>query len=101
MVFSGRPDPTWPAEAGLGEELERLWQSLAPAAGGGDPPPALGYRGCFLNSPDGRRWAAYRSRVALEVGSLTEVRWDPEMRFEARVLASAPPGVLPPWVSPG
>ena len=102
LVFSGRPDPSWLVEDALGIELEQLWLSLLPAVGeAGETPPPLGYRGCFLVAPDGRRWTAYRRRVALEVGALTEVRRDPETRFEARVLASAPPGVLPPWVSSG
>jgi hypothetical protein len=99
LVFSGRPDPSWPVDDALGVELEQLWLSLAPAAGeAGERPPPLGYRGCFLAAADGRRWTAYRGRVALEMASLTEVRPDPDMKFEAMVLASAPPGMLPPWV---
>ena len=102
LVYSGRPDPEWQVDDALGEELEQVWRSLQPAlAGTGDAPPPLGYRGCRLVAPDGRRWTAYRGRVELGSDESSEVRADPETRFESRVLASAAPGLLPPWVLGG
>jgi len=32
LVFSGRPDPTWPVPAQAASELENLWSGLPPAA---------------------------------------------------------------------
>ena len=102
LVYSGRPDPEWSIEADLGEALEKVWLSLPPMIAGDDEArPPLGYRGCCLVAPDGRRWTAYRRRVELASRDSHEVRDDAEMRFEAAVLASAAPGVLPPWVVVG
>ena len=102
LVYSGRPDPKWAVEADLADELENVWLSLPLLIAGVDEPrPSLGYRGCCLVAPDGRRWTAYRRSVELVSRDSREVRDDKQMKFEARVLASAAPGVLPPWVVVG
>src|SRR5713226_2540130 len=97
-VFSGRPDPSWPVSAATAADLVRIWESLPPeAAPGGPPPPGLGYRGCFLRSPDGRVWTAFGESVQLESGTAREGRLDAGARFESAVLRTAPEGLLPAW----
>jgi hypothetical protein len=52
----------------------------------------LGYRGCRLVAPDGREWSAFQELVVHAV----DARRDRQREFERLVIASAPPGVLPP-----
>lgn len=100
LVFSGRPDPLWTVDGHAVAELLAAWPSLterpAPAA-----PPPLGYRGVVLRAPDGRTWSAFGGAVTARSGEDAgtvhgEVRDDPGRAFERRLLATAPPGVLPP-----
>jgi hypothetical protein len=91
-VFSGRRDPTWPVPAELGLRLERLWNELPPWSGDRPRLPPLGYRGCRLVAPDGREWTAFQELVVHAV----DARRDRQREFERLVIASAPPGVLPP-----
>jgi hypothetical protein len=91
-VFSGRPDPTWEVDEALGERLAELWADLEPTAHAPPAAPPLGYRGVFLRDPSGREWHAAEGVVTLE----NERRLDPDRRFEGELLASAPPGVVPP-----
>ena len=98
-VFSGRPDPVWEVSDELGERLMQLWDALPAAQDQLQPSaPPLGYRGCFVVSPDGRRWSAYRQMVTLQVADQRETRRDDGAEFEALVLSSAPEGTLPPGV---
>ena len=93
-VFSGRPDPTWPLAAALGTRLAGLWDRLPAWFGGERPvPPGLGYRGCHLTAPDGRVWHAFHELVTLG----PDGRRDAQREFERALLASAPPGSLPPF----
>jgi hypothetical protein len=98
-VFSGRRDPTWPLPPEQVRRLEEIWSRLKPAveAAAAGPPP-LGYRGAFVQEPEGRRWYAYGGRVVIQRETLTEVRADPDREFERAVVDSAPPEVLPPAV---
>jgi hypothetical protein len=94
LVFSGRPDPTWPISSDLAEELLAIWGSLvlthdAPAT------PALGYRGCFVRDAAGLTWTAFYELVTLSDGTRSETRRDDDRRFERTVLDSAPAGTLP------
>src|SRR5215472_9226102 len=91
-VFSGRPDPTWPVPAALGTCLAGLWERLPAWSGDRPAPPPLGYRGCHLSAPDGRVWNAFQERVTLG----PDDRRDADREFERTLLASAPPGSLPP-----
>jgi hypothetical protein len=98
-VFSGRRDPTWSLSPEHARHLVEIWSKLntpvgAPPAG----PPPLGYRGAFVQEPQGRRWYAYGGRVAIQRETLTEARADPDREFERAVVDSAPPEVLPPEV---
>jgi hypothetical protein len=92
QVYSGRRDPTWPVPAELGRRLEQLWKGSPPWSGQQPHPPPLGYRGCTLRAPDGRVWTAFRELVSLAL----DTRRDGEREFERSIIASAPPGILPP-----
>jgi hypothetical protein len=93
LVFSGRRDPTWPVPTELGRHLEHLWEGLPEWSGQRPHPPPLGYRGCTITAPDGRVWTAFRELVTLAVDS----RRDGGREFERSLIASAPPGILPPF----
>ncbi len=66
----------------------------------GTPPaaPVLGYRGCFLRDSSEHEWFAYGGVVRLKTATGSESRKDSGRRFEALLLSSAPPGVIPPQV---
>jgi hypothetical protein len=91
-IYSGRRDPAWPVSAELGRHLEGLWDRFPAWSGERPQPPALGYRGCRLEAPDGRVWTAFRELVSLGAAS----RRDGEREFERSLIASAPAGILPP-----
>lgn len=93
-VFSGRPDPVWPVDPAVGEEIARLAGAL-PRTGDTERPeePPLGYRGVWLRAPDGREWSA-GCGVVVDGGG---ARSDAERRVERAILATAPEGVLPDW----
>ena len=92
LVYSGRRDPNWPVPVELGRRLEQVWEGLPPWSGERPHAPPLGYRGTTLTAPDGRVWTAFRELVTLT----TDSRRDSEREFERSLIASAPPGVLPP-----
>jgi hypothetical protein len=81
-----------PAAGGTG----RGAAELAAAASAAPAAPVLGYRGCVLRAPDGREWRVAGGTVTAPAGEDAEMRADPGRRFERLVLASAPPGTLPP-----
>jgi len=97
-VFSGRPDPVWEVKSSLALRLEKIWLSLKAEKIEPPPSPALGYRGCFLRGPRGREWFAFGGVVELRSARRSELRRDPSKRFERTLLASAPVGLLPPWL---
>jgi hypothetical protein len=96
LVFSGRPDPTWPIAGAVGDELVAIWDALPPTDVVATPP-TLGYRGCYASDPAGSRWTAYHELVTFE----GETRNDEKRRFERTVLGSAPEGILPPFTVTG
>ncbi len=96
LIFSGRPDPTWIVPPNVVDELERLWASLEITGQPLPAAPALGYRGCFLREDQNREWVAFGGVVELKRGGQSEIRRDKERAFEKTLLASAPPGLLPP-----
>lgn len=104
LVYSGRRDPEWPAPAGLIARAMAIWDRLAPVPKGssspGVLPPPLGYRGCVLSEPGGRRWAAFGGIVSLTAQSSdrAESRRDRGRAFERLLAHSAAPGVLPPGI---
>jgi hypothetical protein len=95
MLFTGRPDPTWPVPAGVARELEALWKTLTPVSAGPPSTATLGYRGCSLTDRKGRTCYAHQGVVTLVGGGSSESRRDPERIFERRLLASAPEGAIP------
>src|SRR5215203_1307308 len=96
LLFSGRPDPTWPVPKSAATEVHALWAALDPWSGAPSAAPPLGYRGCILRAPDGREWMAFGGAVTLTTPEEVDVRSDPERAFERRLLDSAPPNLLPP-----
>ena len=97
-VFSGRPDPAWEVKPALAARLEKIWCTLKPSEIEPPPEPALGYRGCLLNGPRGCQWFAFAGVVTLRSPRRSESRKDPAKKFERMLLASAPSGLLPPWL---
>jgi hypothetical protein len=96
LIFSGRPDPTWTISAEEAKRLEALWNSLEPYKGPLPRAPALGYRGVFLRDSADRDWFAYGGGVTLKTAQGSESRRDPDRKFEAVLLSSAPPKAIPP-----
>lgn len=96
LVFSGRPDPTWVVPGSTVDKLLDLWADLPSRPDPGPDPPPLGYRGCVLRSPDGRTWRSYGGAVTLSQDNVELIREDAGHRFEQTLLATAPPGTLPP-----
>ncbi len=95
LVFSGRPDPTWPVPNQVANELEGLWTRLKPWARSLPAAQVLGYRGAFLRDTSGREWLAYGGVVTLKAKKSSQSRQDPGRQFEKLLLASAPPRLLP------
>jgi len=90
----------WTVERHAATELVAAWPALTERPAPSAPPP-LGYRGVVLRAPDGRTWSAFGGTVTTRSGEDAgpghgEVRDDPGRAFERRLLATAPPGVLPP-----
>jgi hypothetical protein len=96
LVYSGRPDPAWVVPGSTVDELLDLWAGLPPRPDSGPEPPPLGYRGCLLRASDGRTWRSYGGAVTLSEGNFEQARDDSDHRFEQTLLATAPPGTLPP-----
>ena len=96
LLFSGRPDPSWPVPETIATELHALWSALDPWSGTPPVAPPLGYRGCILHAPDGREWVAFGGAVTLATSQGADVRSDAERAFERRLLDSAPSTLLPP-----
>jgi hypothetical protein len=96
LAFSGRPDPTWVVPGSSVDTLLDLWAGLPARPDPGPDPPPLGYRGCLLRAPDGRTWRSYGGAVTLSQDNLELIRDDADRRFEQTLLATAPPGTLPP-----
>jgi len=94
-IFSGRPDPTWPIEANVAENLLALWESLPTYSGPVQSAPALGYRGCYLRDPKGCEWFSYQAVVTMEMNGKIVQRRDHDRRFERMLLTSAPPDAIP------
>lgn len=96
LIFSGRPDPTWPLAEAKVRDLLDIWATLEPLPRVAPEPPArLGYRGCFLRGPDDQEWLAFGNTVTYRSPTRAESRRDVNGKFEARLLGSAPRGAIP------
>jgi hypothetical protein len=98
LLYSGRPDPAWEISGTTVQSLLQHWGSLIAWEGTLPVPPVLGYRGCFLQDPSGRKWTAFQHSVTLTQQDQTEVREDTAGTFEKLLLSSAPAGTIPPGV---
>jgi hypothetical protein len=95
LIFSGRPDPTWPLSEATVRDLLDLWAILEPLPRAVDEPARLGYRGSFLRGPVSEAWLAFANTVTFRSPSGAESRRDAQGKFEAILLRSAPAGALP------
>jgi len=79
--------------------LLALWERLPVLDRWPAPSAILGYRGCWLQAPQGQRWLAYDGVVVNEdrtvTGAVAHGRRDAQRQFERAVLSTAPPGLLP------
>ena len=99
LVFSGRPDPTWPVNKRMIKELDKVWNSLERTASDKFPtPPILGYRGYFVRENNtNHEWYGYKDVVILQRDGSSESRIDRQGKFQTLLLSSAPPGILPDY----
>jgi hypothetical protein len=106
LMYSGRPDPKWTVPESQADALLVLWDQLPLYPGWSEPPPRLGYRGCWLHAPDGRRWIAHDRVVVLLAprdadasrSTVSDVRRDDQRAFERALLGTAPAGTSLPRV---
>lgn len=89
-VLSGRPDPVWELPDDVAQPLVHIWDALETIVGVMAVPPGLGYRGCWLRDPQGRRWHAFDGSVRLSAPEGESLRADPGRTFERTLIASAP-----------
>jgi hypothetical protein len=101
-VFSGRPDPRWLVPSDVAARLVAPWNELPEASEEhGVSPPALGYRGVSLHQPDGNTWLAFGGYVRRTSDRGIATHRDDEGAWERALLATAPPGTLPPPLGAG
>jgi hypothetical protein len=97
LVDSGRPDPEWRVSNHEMERLHLMWAGLPPTQHGPPPPPSVGYRGCAIRCGVGEEWFAFSGVVMFtRGGAIVSLRSDARRAFEMAMLATAPPGLLPP-----
>jgi hypothetical protein len=96
LIFSGRADPVWMLNESTSSGLLTIWNSMPRYSGPTMPPPAHGYRGCFMCAPSGSEWIAYRGVVSLKTKAGTDQRRDDNRQFERALIKTAPAGTLPP-----
>ena len=99
LVYSGRPDPVWIVPEDIVESLLQLWEELDDWSGTLPAPPALGYKGCYVQDAGLRKWTAFNGFVSLTHDRETLIKKDMARAFEKRILISAPAGTLPPWLA--
>lgn len=98
-VFSGRPPPTWPVGPGLVDEIRRRWESSASLGHPTGRVDRLGYRGAGIRVTGGETWFARHGIVERSTDAASEARLDEGRAIERLIVGSAPPGVLPSWLS--
>jgi hypothetical protein len=101
LLFSGRPDPTWELSSAEQQALTAAWSRLPPTGSvEAIPPAALGYRGIEIIADEGGTWVAAGGLVTLTATGEPMTRLDSQRTVEHMVLATAPPGLLPPGSGP-
>ncbi len=96
LVYSGRPDPSWEVATEVAKSILTVWEGLDAWSGSIPMPPALGYRGCYLENDRGERWNIYHDYVEHTSRGSTVIRRDNDRVCEKLILGTAPKGVLPP-----
>ncbi|MEW5915992.1 MAG: hypothetical protein AB1762_06290 [Gemmatimonadota bacterium] len=91
LLYSGRPDPAW--DVGENEALAwvKVFENLTMTRTPVPSQSRLGYRGAWLQAPDGRRWNAFLSVVWQD----RDRRPDVGRGLEQRLLETAPSDALP------
>jgi hypothetical protein len=88
LIYSGRPNPTWPVEAELGDVVKHALTAMAQAAPGGPERPGLGYSGVQLSFEDESGAArAYTLFGGIAAGEGKRLR-DADRKVERRLLES-------------
>jgi hypothetical protein len=91
LIYSGRPDPSWSVTA---EEAAAWLTAFNRLTLTRSPIPSqsrLGYRGAWLQAPDGRRWNAFLGVAWLQRDRVEDVG----RALERKLLTLAPRDVLP------
>jgi hypothetical protein len=95
LIFSGRPDPTWPLDEARIERFMSLWNALPATTDAMPAAPGLGYRGCIVADGADVTWHAFDGLVVHESGDRRIARRDIDRKLERAVVSSAPAGLLP------
>lgn len=91
LLYSGRPDPSWDLNAHAAEAWVKTFDNLTLTRTPIPSQSRLGYRGAWLQAPDGRRWNAFLGVVWQD----RDRRPDVGRGLEQRLLETAPTGTLP------
>ena len=92
LIFSGKPNPTWPVDKKTGEKLEQVWNSLRQLPKKPQTKSVLGYNGCFLKKDENHIWIVNEKIVTLETKYGIETRLDNDEKFEKLLRDSTPNG---------
>ena len=74
----------------------QIWNGLSSAPGNIVIPNILGYKGCFINTNDKKKWITFRGKVTYyENNKAIESRIDTGRVFEKKIIDTAPKGIIP------
>ena len=96
LIFSGRPDPSWPLSDADVERFMSLWNALPPTNDAMPTESRLGYRGCIIADGANAEWHAYNGLVVLASAGRRLARQDIDRTLERAIVLAAPAGLLPP-----
>jgi len=92
LIFSGKPNPTWPIDKKTAEKLEQIWNSLRQLSEKPQTKSVLGYNGCFLKKDGNHIWVVNEKIVTLQTKYGIKSRLDKNGKFEELLRNSAPSG---------
>jgi hypothetical protein len=95
LVFSGRPNPQWTADAGTAAGVERQIETAAIHASQQPWPSQLGYSGVGLQKA-GVQYVVFDGRIAVTKGGKTVYKTDEGRVIEKTLLQTAPEDLIAP-----